>query len=495
MSLPGAFGPTGLRRLTQAELSSSLLALYGQDASDLLVNLPAEGSTQIPFDDDTAAQSVSTSLIEALSTFAEAYAARVAAAPAPIYALAGCQPQTPTDRPCFEAIARALGRRAFRRPLTTAEVQGFAGFLAFANEEQRFLSAVEMLIAALIQHPEHLYRLEPGPDLDAFAVGTRLSFLITGSAPDEPLLAAAEAGMLADPSARRAQAQRLLATPLAAQQWARFHGQWLGYQDLSIPGAISADLRSETEHLVARLLSDPTASWLSLFTSEDTYLTPALAEHYGLPRPAQPSWVRYPAERGGGILSQGALLALGSKFGDTSPTLRGVKIFDRVLCGTLGSPPPDVDTDNPPPGPAGACKPDLYYMRRDPGCQGCHARTDNIGFGLENFSATGQWRTTEVGRPNCVIDGRGRVLEQDFVGPRQLGAILAAAPEVGRCATTQLFRYLVGRPENSADAGTLAALYAQLQLTPRLPDLLLKLVESPGLRASTIPIVSRSQAS
>lgn len=488
---PGAFGATGLRRLSKAELQGSLVSLFGVDPGALLATLPDDGSTRIPFDDDYTSQSASPTLILSLSAFADAYAALVTADPARRdLVLAGCLPSGPADAACFEALIRALGRRMLRRPLVAAEVGRYAVLLAFAEEEGRFDSAVELLISALIQHPEQLYRIETGAistrdsaliELEPFAVAARLAFLLSGAAPDEALLSAAESGALRTPSERRAQAERLLATPAAARHWARFHAQWLGYFGLTLPGPIAADFSAETERLVARLLESTTLPWLSVFTAEDTYLTPALAEHYGLPRPAAPGWVRYPPARGGGLLSHGTMLAQGSKFGDTSPTLRGARLLERVLCGQLGTPPTDVDTDNPPPGPPGACKTELYTMRGDARCAGCHARTDNLGFGLENLGATGQWREREPGRPSCVIEGRGQVAGQDFRGPRELGAILASSSEVRRCASLQLFRFTVGRPELPADQETLGALAAQVELSPRLADLLLALAASPAL--------------
>lgn len=488
---PGAFGATGLRRLTKAELQASLVALFGVDPGALMSTLPDEGSTAIPFDDDYTAQSISPTLILSLSSFAESYAALVTADPARRdLALAGCRPRAPADTACFEALIRALGRRMLRRPVEASLVSRYAPLLDFAVEEGRFDSAVELLISALIQHPEHLYRIETGAvsgldptlvELEPFAIAARLAFLISGAAPDEALLEAAESGALADGGERRAQAARLLATPAAARHWSRFHAQWLGYAGLTLPGPIAEDFSAETDRLLARLLESTHEPWLSIFTAEDTYLTPALAEHYGLPRPAAPGWVRYPPERGGGLLSHGTLLAQGSKFGDTSPTLRGARLLERVLCGQLGTPPTDVDTDNPPPGPPGACKTELYFMRGDARCAGCHARTDNLGFGLENLGPTGQWREREPGRPSCVIEGRGQVGGQDFRSPRELGAILASSPEVRRCASLQLFRFAVGRPEVPADQETLRALAAQVELSPRLADVLVTLAASPAM--------------
>lgn len=488
LSRPGALGTSGLRRLSSAELGASLRALFGVEASDLLVDVPEAGSTRVPFDNDFTAQAVSTSLVQALSTFADAYAARVVAdARRPVEALAGCRPSGPGDRACFEAVVRAVGRRLLRRALAVDEVTRYAGLLSYAAEEQRFDSAVELLLAALVQHPEHLYRLETGApsaadpgllELDQASIATRLALLVTGVLPDTRLLEAAEAGRLADPGVRRAEAERLWATPEARAHWARFHAMWLGYQGLELPPTLSAELSRETQQLYDRVLFDEDRRWLDIFALDESYLSPALAAHYGLPAPAAAAWV--PA-RGGGVLSHGTFLVQGAKFGDTSPTLRGARLFERVLCGHLGPPPVDVDTDNPPPGGPSACKTERYAMRQIPACAGCHIVTDDLGFGLENLGVTGQWRDAEAGRPACTIDGRGRALAQIFTGPRELGQVLSRAPEVERCATRQLFRYVVGRPEAPADQATLDALAAQLATTPRFREVVLALAASPAL--------------
>ncbi|MBK6687985.1 MAG: DUF1592 domain-containing protein [Deltaproteobacteria bacterium] len=487
---PAALGATGLRRLTRGELQDNLHHIYGVDPGDLVANLPDSGSSHSPFDNDYTAQGVSLNLIQALASFAEAYALRVGAGPTPIYDRAGCVPAGPGDGACFRAIIETLGHLALRRPLSVDELDNFASLLAFAEEEGRFEVAVELLVELLVQHPEHLYRIETGVvsatdpsllQLEPYAVATRLAFLVTGRGPDEALLAAASEGALVDPAVRRAHAERLWATPGARRQWAKFHGAWLGYGNLSLPPQLAAPLSEETQRLIERVIFEDDAPWLSLFTAEESWLSPDLAVHYGLTAPNEPAWVPYPPERGGGVLSHGAFLAQGSKFGDTSPTLRGARMWERIFCGTLGTPPPDVDTDNPPPGAVDACKTERYFMRNDGRCAGCHVKTDNLGFGLENLGPTGEWRSAEPGRAHCTIEGRGRVLQREFQGPRALGELLANTYEVQSCAATQLFRFATGRPETTEDQATLRALHAQLTLTPNLRALVLALAASPAI--------------
>ena len=42
--------------------------------------------------------------------------------------------------------------------------------------------------------------------------------------------------------------------------------------------------------------------------------------------------------------------------------------------------------------------------RTNPRCASCHVMFDPLGFALENFDATGRWRTTDGGLP---IDASG----------------------------------------------------------------------------------------
>src|SRR5262249_40437188 len=154
-----------------------------------------------------------------------------------------------------------------------------------------------------------------------------------GSTPDDTLLAAADAGKLTDPAGRRAQAERLLADDRARDAVHRFHAMWLGYR--AIPGSadLLASFASETTHLIDRVAFDEPASYLTLFTSPDTYLDDTLADQYGLPHPTGGAgWVKYGSDGRAGILSHGSVLAAFSKFSDTSPTQRGIFVQTRLLC-------------------------------------------------------------------------------------------------------------------------------------------------------------------
>ena len=147
-----------------------------------------------------------------------------------------------------------------------------------------------------------LYRVELGtpsqerPELlvlDDYEVATRLSFLLWGRAPDSVLLDAADQGQLLSPDGLAAQVDRLLADPRAAQQVQRFHAMWLGYEELPLAPELAAPMEAETQALVQRVIFDEQLPWPELFSFPETFITPELAGHYGLPPPAAPAWVNY----------------------------------------------------------------------------------------------------------------------------------------------------------------------------------------------------------
>lgn len=490
---PGAFGATGLRRQTRAEIRGTLVDIFGVEPGVTFDLLPADvfgTETENPFDNDSTLQDVSTDLVTRYSSFATEYAKLVVGKPDRLLDRAACKPANADDAACFEKIVRSSGRLAFRRAITDDDVRRFEAFMTYARDDKDFFSAVDGFVQVVVQHPEFLYRIEMGKPtstagtfaLEGREIATRLAFLVWGRGPDAELLDAAEAGGLSTPQGRRTQAERLLADPRAQEHWNRFHAQWLGYSEIELPPAVAVDIETETAKLIGLVVFEEKRPWMDVFRLEKTYVTPALAKHYGMAPPAAPGWVAYDGKRGGGILSHGDFLVQGSKFGDTSPTLRGYRMLKRVLCKDLGTIPPGIDTDNPPAGAAvNECKPQRYDMRTTSGCSGCHVQTDDIGFGLENFGPTGEWRTTEPGLSSCAIDGKGRLGGKDFSGPRELGEALGAAPELASCADRQLFRFAVGRADADTDAKTLSALDAQLASVKDLRSMVRALTDTPAI--------------
>lgn len=491
LSKPSAFAGISMRRLTRNELNQSLQDVFGVAPGALLSQLPIDltDEAQNPFDNDVSLQNISSSTIEAFDNFAQGYSALFSGNNSKIDTLAGCRPSSSADQACFNQFATRVGRLLFRRPITATDLATYKVLLDRAIAENNFYLAPQLLIQMFVEHPEFLYRIEVGQvvagttqrQLTDYEIASRLSFFIWGSVPDTALLDSAAAGQLKNETQRLAQADRMWADARAKRQWKRFHAQWLGYSEVILPANLANDMTQETDQLIEKIGFTANTNWMDLFSLNQTYVTPQLAQHYGMASLTSAAWVNYSGARGGGLLSHGRFLAQGSKFGDTSPTVRGYRLLKRALCQKFGPVPVGVDPDNPPAGTnASSCKQATYSMRRQPSCTACHALTDNIGFGLENFSPTGQWRTTEPNKPNCQITGEGSVGTELFSGPVELGKNLSQNPVVVQCAMRQLLRYSTGRVDQTTDQPVIEAMHSEFLKNQTLKSIVMAMVKSSG---------------
>jgi hypothetical protein len=144
-----------------------------------------------------------------------------------------------------------------------------------------------------------------------------------------------------------------------------------------------------------------------------------------------------------------------------------------------------VNNSLPPPAAASPCKSDRYAAHRtNASCAACHATLDPIGFGLENYDATGKYRTTEPDAPTCSIAGQGEVPGLGpFRGPAELTDLLLGAGKLDRCLASHVYRFAMGRPAGTGDDGAPEALLAVLVRDGyRLDQLLLDLVAAPAFQ-------------
>lgn len=470
----GRIGEVGMRRLSRREMDDTLSDLLGDESRAGTRHLPEDISD--PFDNDFSTQTESSVLIEGIERLAMEVSSGVFEDPSRRAEILGCTPSGSDDRACMTRFVERFGRRVLRRPVLPAEVSAWVDLgLEYADGRDDFHEGADVVLRLLLQHPHFIYRIETGTEtadpgvfkLDGFEVASRLSYFLWGSTPDDVLLDAAAAGDLDSPSGVAEAAERLLHNERTRDRIDRFHSLWLGYSSLPHDADLTRALRLESRALIEHVVFERESSWLDVFTATGTFVDDMLAEHYGLPKPGSDefSWVEYGASGRQGLLSHGSFLSLGTKFDDTSPTMRGLAIRTRLFCQVIPPPPADVDVDNPPKGgDENACKTERYQQHANDGtCSGCHSLLDPIGFGLENFDQAGRFRTHEVDNPECAIPGEGMIDGVAFSGPAGLADYLIESEIVDECLVHQLYRFAMGHAANASDAAFLDDLLVEFR--------------------------------
>src|SRR5688572_3335710 len=148
-----------------------------------------------------------------------------------------CTPRKPAEeRPCAKTILSKLARRAYRRPVTEADMSPLLRFYDEARNNGGFEAGIEMGLRAMLASPKFVFRIERDPagmppgriyTLSNIELASRLSFFLWSSIPDEELLTVAESGRLRDPNTLNRQVQRMLVDPKSRSLVTNFAGQWL----------------------------------------------------------------------------------------------------------------------------------------------------------------------------------------------------------------------------------------------------------------------------
>lgn len=473
-----AASPVVMRRLTRTEYNNTVRDLVGDDSAPGSIFPPEE--TVHGFDNNAEALTFPPVLADQALNVATRLAKDVAPR---AEEFAPCASTAP-DTACAETFIRAFGARAWRRPLTDDEVAGLLPVYE-AGSSDGFERGVELTVQSILISAPFFYRVEVGdgtpvagkPGLvhpTSWEMASRLSYFLWGTMPDDALFDAAERGELGTPEEVLAQAERMLDDPRVHEAVANFHGQWLLVGGI---GALDKDpeVFSTWETTTAELLLQETSTFLDhvafeggitdLFTAGYSFRNDALAAYYGAEPVGSDAFelvTSLAPERRGGILTQAGVLAQHAAFDQSSPTLRGMFVRERLLCGVLPPPPPDVDNTPAAPGPMQTTRERYEQHANDPSCVGCHRLMDPIGFGLEGYDGAGLFREEEAGMP---VDARGEVIDSDvgpFEGGVELGQKLAQSEDVRACIARQWFRFAYGRDEDVDQDGPMLEQIAQV---------------------------------
>jgi hypothetical protein len=391
-----------------------------------------------------------------------------------------CQPaSTAEERPCAEEILRTLAHRAYRRPVTDADLAEIMPFYEQGRAEGSFETGIQFALERVLVSPQFLYRVErepTGPEAAPVSdteLASRLSFFLWSSMPDDELLAAAESGSLRDPTALRAQVRRMLADPRSESMVTNFAAQWLFLRDVATKDpdiflfpdhdpSLRVALEHETELFVDSVLRGG-GSVLDLLTAKYTFVNERLAKHYRIPNVQGSHFRRVelgPDSPRNGLLGQGAILTVTSYAARTSPVLRGKYVLDNLLASPPPPPPPNVPslaTEDAADGAPLTMREAMERHRADPVCAACHAKMDPIGFALEHFDAVGRWRDEDAAGP---IESKSELADGTVLdGPDGVRDLLTSRPELFVSALTEkLMMYALGRNVQYYDAPAVRAI-------------------------------------
>ncbi|PHS10443.1 MAG: hypothetical protein COA78_11295 [Blastopirellula sp.] len=361
---------------------------------------------------------------------------------------------------------RKFASRAFRQPVTQAEVQHYVDFakhrIAQGDTSKR---AIMLGLTAILTSPRFLY-LDEGNDetdelLSSIELASRLSYFLWSSMPDQRLSDLANRDQLTHSATIKSQTHRMLNDEKSTALVEHFTDSWLRLNTLgSMPpdsktfkqyynDRLEIAMKQETRLYFKNLL-DTNGSILDLLDSDYSFINGSLARLYGIEgvKTEEFQRVTLPSHlQRGGLLGQASILTLTANGIETSPVVRGVWVLENILGTPPSPPPPDVEPLEPDTRGATTIREQLSKHRNVAACANCHAKIDPLGFALEFYDPIGAFRTNYPGQGKRTIDGAGKLpTGEAFSDPKELKQLLLARKDQFTLMLTEkLLTYATGR--------------------------------------------------
>jgi mono/diheme cytochrome c family protein len=414
-----------------------------------------------------------------------------------------CRPVNASDEiPCARRILSAVAHRAWRRNLTSVEIDGLMSFYQTGRKTGNFDSGVEFALRRILAAPSFVYRaeIEPGTvkpgetyRIGDFELASRLSFFLWSSIPDDTLLDLAAQNKLHQPAVLAREVRRMIADPRGEALVSNFAGQWLQLRNLQgiqpdpekfpdFDDNLRQAFRREAELFFESIVKEDRPV-PDLMTADYTFVNERLARHYGIPGVVGSDFRRVTLvdDERRGLLGKGAVLMVTSHANATSPVLRGKWVLENILGSPVPPPPPDVPAlkETEPGATPRTMREQMEQHRANPVCAGCHKTTDPIGFALENFNEVGGWRTSSEG--GVALNTAVTLADGTKVdGARDLRMALTKDPETFvQTFTEKLLVYALGRGVTWQDMPAIRHIIGEAQPQDyRFSALVLGIVES-----------------
>jgi hypothetical protein len=430
----------------------------------------------------------------------------------------GPSPQVAAEEErCSRAILSKLARRAYRRPVTDADMKVLLDFYNEGRATGTFETGIELALQRILVSPSFLFRAEFDPPqasagqafpvvsgfsrtssnyrISDLSLASRLSFFLWSSIPDDELLDLAEKNKLREPAVLTQQVKRMLADPRSAAFTTNFAGQWLSLRRLEdiVPDpflypdygdTLALAFQKEAELFFDSIVRED-RPLMDLLDADYTFVNDRLAAHYGIPNVKGINFrrVSLPADSPRrGLLGKGAVLTVTSLPNRTSPVVRGKWVLQTIL----GAPPPEPPPDVPSLQENGekvtkvkTLRERLEQHRAGAICASCHKLMDPIGFALESFDAVGKYRLFDENYE--PIDNSGDYADGSTIDglPGLRKVLMARSAQVNANITKTLMTYALGRGVEYYDAPAVRAILRDAAAQNyRLSSIVLGIVKS-----------------
>lgn len=324
--------------------------------------------------------------------------------------------------------------------------------------------------------------------LTPFEYAATLSYMFTGSTPDDQLLQAAANDQLTTSEQVNAQVLRLINSERGQEHFGEFAGLWLRTDEVTRVSRNSvsdftADVKNamsqEVHELFKHVFYNNDVPFSEFFAGDYTFVNDTLANFYGIDGNFNGDFSQVQTPNRGGIITSGAFMAVNAHNDRTSPIKRAVRVRELMLCHHIDPPNAELDGDR-----ARAQMLVEEYERtnggidsrrfyelytEDTACAGCHATIINPMFGMEDFDNVGRVRASAGANSVFEVLANGTQMEVSlegtlygiesvkdpnslsFSGAKDLSNQLAATDAIHACLVRKGFRFVTGLPSISED--------------------------------------------
>lgn len=341
-------------------------------------------------------------------------------------------------------------------------------------------------------------------DADAYVLtpyqyASALSFMLTGSTPDDSLLYAAANDMLTTPAQIQAQVDRMIITERGMKHFGNFVGTWFKTDEVTketrnLFPELTADVKKamaqEVREQFKYVFYNDDVPFSEFYSADYTFLNQTLADYYGVSGTGSfdSTFTKTTVTGRGGPISSGAWMTVWGHAERSAPILRAVHARMDALCHHVEPPnsplaSPDIDeqraaaqaiveqkeAEAEAAGSVMSSKEFYYtYTNGIDACAQCHQSIINPMFGLEDFDHIGKLRPSAgSGSVYETLDGKqvsvslsGSLIGVesvdepttiDYSGSKDFSIKISQTEAVQACLVRKGFRFATGLPAGTQD--------------------------------------------